>query len=159
MAKRRKNQNPDTQTTQVLPVVPTAAEPVVIPVIEEYLEVEKAWAAAGEVVIKKSVGSRTETVPVEVGYETVRVDRVPVNRVLADGEPVAPRQEGDTLVIPVVEEELVVLKRRVVREEIRVTKQRLARQQEVSETLRSERITIETSGNLQTDADDTGALA
>jgi len=159
MAKRRKNQNPDTQTTQVLPVVPTAAESVVIPVIEEYLEVEKTWAAAGEVVIKKSVGSRTETVPVEVGYETVQVDRVPVNRVLADGESVTPWQEDDTLVIPVVEEELVVLKRRVVREEIRVTKQRLARQQEVSETLRSERISIETSGNLQTDTDNAGALA
>jgi uncharacterized protein (TIGR02271 family) len=159
MAKRRKPQTPAAQTTQVLPVVAQTDEPVVIPVIEEYLEVEKTWAEVGEVLIKKSVGSRTETVPVELGYEMVQVERVPVNRILGEGEPTTSRQEGDTLVIPVVEEELVVMKRRVIREEIRVTKQRLARQQEVSEVLQSERISIETSGNLQTNTAGDGASA
>jgi stress response protein YsnF len=44
-----------------------------------------------------------------------------VNQILPDGEP-APqsRQEGDTLVIPVIEEIAVVVKRLVVTEEVRL---------------------------------------
>ena len=45
--------------------------------------------------------------------------RVPINRVLPDDAATPePRQEGDTLVIPVVEEELLVFKRRVLKEEV-----------------------------------------
>ena len=69
------------------------------------------------------VATETETV---VARETLRghrveVERVPVGRTLAEGEaaPVS-HEEGDTLVIPIVEETAVVVKRLVVREEIRL---------------------------------------
>ena len=45
-----------------------------------------------------------------------RIRRVPVNRVV-DVAPKA-RREGDTMIIPVVEEELVITKRLVLKEEI-----------------------------------------
>src|SRR4051794_1665442 len=114
MNKRKRNTNADTaaQITRELPIVPAPgeqtgmpapAEPVRIPLIHENLEVEKQWVEAGAVVIRKRVESRPATVPVELGYEEVRVERVPVHRILGDGEDAAPRQEGNTLVIPVVE--------------------------------------------------------
>jgi len=152
MEKRKRNRKQTDHEVVTQETVPTLVptEPVVIPLIHENLQVEKQWVEAGEVVIRKRVEARTETVPVELGFEEVQVERVPVNRVLADGETLAPRQEGDTLVIPVVEEELVVLKRRVLREEVRVSKQRMMRQEQVSDVVRSEQIDVETTGRLQT---------
>ena len=153
MSRRKKNSKEDTaaQITRELPIVPAPgegtglpapAEPIRIPLIHENLEVDKQWVEAGAVLLRKRVESRTETVPVELGYEEVQVERVPVHRVLRDDEDVAPRQEGNTLVIPVVEEELVVVKRRVVREEIRVNKRYVTRQEQVSDVVRSEQVDV-----------------
>ena len=73
--------------------------------------------------------------------ETVSVERVPINREVAEPPPV--RQEGDTTIVPILEEVLVVEKRLVLREEVRITKRR----REISErhrvTLRREQAEIE----------------
>ena len=51
----------------------------------------------------------------------VEVERVPVGRTLAEGEArPESREEGDTLVVPVLEEVAVVVKRLVLREELRL---------------------------------------
>jgi len=71
-----------------------------------------------------------------------------MNRVLEEGETAEPRQEGDLWIIPVIEEELVVLKRQVVKEEIRVTKRRVTREETVREEVRGEDIKVETAGEL-----------
>src|SRR5690242_9652261 len=99
-------------------------EEIVLPVLQEHLQAEKQWVEAGAVLVRKTVESRTQTVPVEAAYEEVQIERVPIGRVLGEGESAAPRQEGTTLIIPMIEEEIVVLKRRVIREELRITKQR-----------------------------------
>jgi stress response protein YsnF len=52
--------------------------------------------------------------------EDIIVERVPVGAIVKEAPP--PRQEGDTLVIPLVEEEIFVKRRLVVREEVRITK-------------------------------------
>ncbi|MCU1257248.1 MAG: hypothetical protein JWO80_133 [Bryobacterales bacterium] len=54
--------------------------------------------------------------------EGYAIERVQVDRIVA--EPPVQRQEGDTLVLPVVEEVLVVEKRLMLREEIRITRRR-----------------------------------
>lgn len=158
MARNKKGKEPtsDAQVTRQLSQVkgeaarqvPLSEDRIVVPLIEEELQVQKEWVEAGQVLIKKHVETRTETVPVELGYEEVHVDRVPVNRALGPGESPSPRQEGDTLIIPVVEEELIVTKLMVVREEIRVTKRRATRQEQVSDQVRSERISVENAGDI-----------
>jgi len=51
----------------------------------------------------------------------VEVERVPVGRTLAEGEAApVPHEEGDTLIIPVIEETAVVVKRLVIQEEVRL---------------------------------------
>src|SRR3954469_10408926 len=93
-------------------------EEVVIPLAEESASVSKREVETGQV--RVALSTDIETV---IARETLRgckieIERVPVNRVLPDGEPVPQsRQEGDTLVIPVVEEKAVVVKRLVVTEE------------------------------------------
>ena len=54
--------------------------------------------------------------------EDVTVERVPVNR-LIEG-PMETRQEGETTVIPVVEEVLIMQKRLFLKEEVRITRRR-----------------------------------
>jgi len=129
-------------------------EQLVVPLVEEYLEVNKQWVQSGEVLIRKHVETSTQTVPVDVEFEEVQVDRVPVNRPLAYGEKTEPWWDGDVMVVPVIEEEVVVMKRQVLREEVRIYKRRTSRQETVSDTVRSERITIEGKGNLQPISED-----
>ena len=50
------------------------------------------------------------------------VKRVPVRRLI--DKPVEPRQEGDTWIVPLVEEVLVVEKRLLLREELHITRRR-----------------------------------
>ena len=96
-------------------------EEVVIPLAEESVSVSKREVEIGQV--RVSLRTDIETV---IARETLRgsrieVERVPVNRALPENEPPPQsRQEGDTLVIPVVEERAVVVKRLFVAEEVRM---------------------------------------
>jgi uncharacterized protein (TIGR02271 family) len=144
---------PAAETTRPIPRVPKQKvrddQEIVLPLVEEQLDVDKAWVQAGEVVVRKQVREQQQTLPVDLAYEEVQVDRVPSNRVLAEGERAEPRQEGDTLIVPVVEEQLVVLKRYVVREEVRITRRRRTRREEISDVVRSEHLEVEPRGKLQ----------
>ncbi len=64
-------------------------------------------------------GQAADTRMFRNGYS---IERVPVNRIVAESP--SQRQEGDTLVLPVVEEVIVVEKRLMLREEIRITPHR-----------------------------------
>jgi stress response protein YsnF len=94
---------------------------VIIPLAEEAVAVSKREIETGQV----SVALTTDVEQV-VARETLRgrrveVERVPVDRTLADGEPPPEtREEGDTLIIPVVEETAVIVKRLVLREEVQL---------------------------------------
>ncbi len=90
--------------------------------------------------INKRVSARTETVGALVQREDLTVERVPVNRVVTTAPPV--REEGDTLIIPVLEEVAVVERRLVLREEVRVRKSKRSEPFSEEVTLRSEDIEI-----------------
>lgn len=114
----------------------------VIPVLAEALHVDRRVVETGTVRLRKVVHQRQEVVAPTVTREVIDVQRVPVDR-FVEG-PVAPRQEGDTLVVPVLEETLVVVKRLRLVEEIHIT---VRREQETaapqSVTLRREEILVE----------------
>lgn len=109
------------ETTTAVPGRRSGQE-TVIPVVQEELDVSKRQKVTGRVRLTKTVNTRQETVD-EVGFqEEVQVERLPVGKVLE--APAQVRQEGDTTVIPIMEEVLVVEKRLLLKEEIRVTKVR-----------------------------------
>jgi uncharacterized protein (TIGR02271 family) len=72
--------------------------------------------------------------------EDVHVERVAVGREISTTPEV--RVEGDTTIIPVVEEVVVVEKRLVLREEIRITKRRVEQRERSRVTLRRERADV-----------------
>ena len=146
----------DTIELQTLDHAPYQEKPKVTQLREEILTVNKRWVKAGEVHLRKKITEQSQEVPYELAHEEVDIQRVAVNRVLGESETAKPRQEGDTLVIPVLEEELVVTKRMVVREEVRITRRKITTQQKASGTVRREELVVDTAGDLTT-ADESSA--
>ncbi len=112
-----------------------------VPIHEEVLVPTTREIPLGEVVVRKRVEQVPSETTVNVGHDEVLVERVAVNQQI-DAAP-APRQEGDTLVVPVVEEVLVTEKRLMLREEVRITRRRRTEQVTVSDTVRREVLDIE----------------
>lgn len=107
---------------------------------EEVLDATVRPVERGVVRIEK----RVETVPfhedILVEQERVTVERVPIGR-FVDQVPQA-RQEGNTWVIPVLEEVIVTERRLRLVEEVRVTRQRESQVQEIDEQLRREVVEV-----------------
>jgi uncharacterized protein (TIGR02271 family) len=104
------------------PASSQAAAPIVVPVVEERVELETRRRVTGKVRVSTHAVTSEETVDLPLTQEQVDVRRVPIGRQVDAA--VQPRQEGDTWIIPVMEEVLVVEKRLVLREEIHLTTRR-----------------------------------
>lgn len=117
-------------------------EQIVIPVIEEQLEIQKRMVDTGGVRITKTVHEREEQIDEPLSRETVEVARVAVDRAVDSASP--PREEGSTLIIPIYEERLVVRKQLFLKEELHVTRQQTVdRHARGTVTLRREEVAVE----------------
>lgn len=116
-------------------------EQIVVPVVEEELRVGKRVVETGRVRVTKTVSEHEEVVDQPLMREEYDVERVVVDE-FVDG-PVGPRYEGETLIVPVLEEVLVVEKRLVVREELRLTRRRTEERNPQRVKLLSEEVSVE----------------
>ena len=114
---------------------------VAVPVVEERATVDKQIVATGRVRIKTEVSERVELLTEELAAHTVRVERVRVDREVDAPPPI--RTEGDVLVIPVVEERLILARRWVVTEELHVHRQAQTQVVSVPVELRATRVSVE----------------
>lgn len=114
----------------------------VIPVMQEQVTVGKRTVETGKLRISKKVTEDQTSVSIPLVHEEYQVERVPVNQVV-DTPPPAMRYEGDTTIIPVLREVLVVQKRYEITEEIRITKRRTENTETQNVALRKEEVTIE----------------
>lgn len=120
-----------------------------VPVIEEQLEVGKRVVDAGGARIVKTVQERVEVVDELLVSETIQIERIAVNAVVEAASVPVTRHEGDTLIVPVLEEVLVVEKRLMLKEELRLTRRRSETRTPDSVVLRTEHVTVERSEPLQ----------
>ena len=114
-----------------------------IPVIEEKLNVDVQTVEKGEVRVSKQVHEEDVTIDVPFVHEDVDVQRVAKN--LSIERPPEVRYEGDTMIIPVIKEEVVVQKRLVLVEELHITKRRVEEHHPQQVTLRKEEIKVNRS--------------
>jgi uncharacterized protein (TIGR02271 family) len=124
-------------------------ETLVVPVIVEDLEVQKRVVQTGNVRITKTIHEREALVDEPLWREEVEVERVPIQR-LADG-PIPVRYEGDTMIVSIMEEALVVEKRLMLKEELHIRKRRIEVHQPQSVTLRSEEVHVERVPHTEAD--------
>jgi uncharacterized protein (TIGR02271 family) len=118
-------------------------EQVVVPVVAEELDVRRQRVNTGVVRLTKRVHEREEIVDEPLLREEVAVERVSVNEFVEEAP--APRYEGETLVVPLLEEVIVVQKRLILKEELRITKRRTEFHQPQQVVLRREEIVVERS--------------
>ena len=121
---------------------------MVLPVIREELHVSVRQVDTGSGVrLHKSVSDQAHHIDQCLLRESVNVKRVPVDRIVALSEAPVARQEGDTLIVPVLEEILVVEKRLRIKEEVHIT--RTARQEQFADTvvLCTEHVSVERFGD------------
>lgn len=114
---------------------------IVLPVLEEEVVVGKREVERGRFRLTKHVTERDVLVDHPLMHEHVNVERVPVNQMV--DTPPDIRYEGETMIVPVLEEVVVVEVRLMVREEIRITRQREEVHQPQHVTLRREELNID----------------
>ena len=112
-----------------------------IPILEESVTVNKVEVRTDAVRVATSVETRDVLVEEVLDRGVLKIERVKVDRAV-DVAP-APREEGDTTIISLVEERLVVEKRLFVVEEIHVTREQATERVAIPVTLRATRATIE----------------
>lgn len=126
-------------------------ETLVLPVIAEKLDVQKRRVETGGVRIKKIIHEREEIVDEPLLREEVHVKRVPINKVV-DG-PIPVRHVGNTMIISLLEEVLVVEKRLMLKEELHVTKDNVETYRPQRVMLRTEEAAIERVGDADRQSD------
>jgi uncharacterized protein (TIGR02271 family) len=120
-------------------------ERIVMPVVAETLDVQKRKVQTGGVRVRKVVHEREEVVDEPLMREEVQVKRVPINRVV--DAPVPVRHVGNTMIISLLEEVLVVEKRLMLKEELHITKGEIETYKPQRVTLRSEEAVVERVGD------------
>jgi uncharacterized protein (TIGR02271 family) len=114
-----------------------------LPLIEERLRVDRVEVDRGGYRVGKRVELREDMVDEELRRDEVRIERRPIGRTLPLGSAPVPHHDGDTLVIPVLRETVVVEKRLVLVEEVRITRTAVTERLQQPVTLRAEQIEIE----------------
>lgn len=104
------------------PSGPERVDEEIIPIVEEQVRVEKRVREGRTVTVRTRPVTEMVTVSEPIIREHVTVERVPVDRVVAELPSV--RQEGDLTIIPVVEERVRMVVELVLREEIHLRRTR-----------------------------------
>jgi uncharacterized protein (TIGR02271 family) len=112
---------------------------------EEEIRVETREREAGEMRVRKRVRTERERLTVPKKRVEVTVERVPVEGAEPAGDKAAtaPQIGEEEIVVPLLEEEIVVEKRPVVKEEIRIRKQVVEEVEVVEEDVRREEVEID----------------
>jgi uncharacterized protein (TIGR02271 family) len=121
------------------------ARGLVIPVVEERLEVSRERVETGRVRISKSVEAHEVVVDDPLKRESVRVEHVPINQVVTGAVPQV-REEGDVTVIPILEERVVTRTELVLVEEVRIHRDHSEYHDPQRVTLRKEVVAVERFG-------------
>jgi uncharacterized protein (TIGR02271 family) len=122
----------------------TPQEGLRIPVIAEQLDVDTRVVETGRGVrIHKTVSEQAVTIDERLARDEVDVRHVPVDRIVALDEAPATRYEGDTLVVPVLEEVLVVERRLRIKEELHITRVRHEEHYQDTVPLKAEQVVVE----------------
>ena len=117
-----------------------AADHLRISLAEEELVVRTRDVERGRVIVRKRVEVAPYEESIAVDHDEVDVERVAVNRDVDEAPAI--RHEGDTMIVPVVEEVLVVEKRLRVVEEVHITRRRVSEERTVRDEIRREVVDV-----------------
>lgn len=112
-----------------------------VPVIEEEITVEKTEVSDGHVEVRTWTELEKGTLDFDLVREDVEIERIRLDQVV--DAPPAIRTEGDTTIVPILEERIVITKQLVLVEEIRMTRRSKVQSHSVTTELRKQRVSVE----------------
>ncbi len=126
------------------PTEPSEQEPLRIPVVDEQLTVGARAVDTGRGVrIRNTVTEHPVTIDERLLREELRIEHVPIDRIVGARDAPGHRHEGDTLVVPVLEEVLVVERKVRIKEELHITRVRHEERHVETVPLKAERVEVE----------------
>ena len=120
---------------------PVHGDQFIVPVMQEELDVETRTVESGRIRVNKRVETTESVIDEPLLVQSYDIQRTAVNRIVEDVP--APRYDGDTLVLPILEEVLVVEKRLILREEVRITPKREQVRDPQTHSVRREHVEVE----------------
>ena len=115
-----------------------------MPVVREEVQVDKRVVDTGRGVrIHKTVAEHPCHIDERLTRDELEISHVPVDRIVPLDAAPATRYEGDTLVVPILEEVLVVERRVRIKEELRITRTRREEHHAETVMLKSEQVSVE----------------
>ena len=118
-----------------------APAPLLVPLARERLKVGRRRVDVARVIVKTTTHIDRVVVDEMLKNDDLKIQRAPVGRLL--DEPASPRYDGDVLVIPVMEEVVVVTKRLRLVEEIRIHRRVVSRRHRETVPLRRQRVEVQ----------------
>lgn len=106
------------KSSTVPQTVDDEAHGTVIPLFEEAFAVSKRVVPTSRVQVSRVTHSHEELIDELLSREQIEVQRIPIDKPVDVMPPV--REEGDTIIVPVVEEVLKVERRMLLKEEVRI---------------------------------------
>jgi uncharacterized protein (TIGR02271 family) len=113
---------------------------IVVPLFAEEISVSKRVVPKARVRVSRTTRAREEVVDQLLAREHVQVERTAIGRTVESMPAV--REEGDTIIVPIVEEVLIVERRLVLKEEIRIRKIRETERHQERVMLRRQEATV-----------------
>ena len=120
---------------------------IAIPLHAEKLSVGRRTVTGDKVVVRTVTTSREAVVDELLASEHVEIERVAIRRLVDEAPPV--REDGDTIIVPVIEEVVVTERRLFLKEEVHIRRVRTTAHHRETVTLREEEAVI-----TRTPADD-----
>ena len=114
----------------------------VIPVVHEKVSIKKRVIDRDRIRITKHVKQEEQSIAVPLDHEEIDIQTKHINQYVED-IPEAVRYEGDTMILSILKEEVVV--RTLLEKEIHITKKKVQTQDKHTVTLRKEEVIIEHS--------------
>ncbi len=112
---------------------------------EEELDIFKKWVQTGEVTIHKEVVTEEKTIVVPVTREELVIEKKNLDAEKTDEM----SKDAETIRIPISEERIEIVKHPTVLEDVTIYKRQFQENEHVEETLKKERVHVETIGNAK----------
>ena len=118
---------------------------------EERLDIDKDEVQTGEVRIQKRVVEEIRNIEVPVTHEELTIERRPVTDQTFTVGPITDVDETEDIVIPILEEQINVIKHTEVIEEVTIHKNKVTENKQVTDTVRKEELEVEHEGDITID--------
>jgi len=113
----------------------------VIPIIEEQLRIDKKIIKKARYTFDKEVAEEQVELNIPLNQEHITIEKKEINQYVETAPP-AVRYEGDTMIISVLREEAVIVKKLMLVEELHVTRHSSEEMHSSTHTVRKEKIII-----------------